>query len=437
MSMIVSFKHVADRPNTIVEVVIGESRLCLEVEEEDLVERMVLFTRLMGVHVGSTLSVSIESTLSTDKYSENEYLMRITENLLKELEGSLQREQLMDGIPSNDHDMPTQSTICVVRQMRGKCDHCSDLEHIRNLRMSDGREPQAIVFQLPPRWNHPEAVLGRNPRTVSPVDNVEDGGSCSGFLMVLAVLVDHLGLRHRKYGAGTVIDDCRVLTAGHIIWCREFGLAQSITVRRDARAGSDGRCVDTGVVHFQWAKDSSAKNDFAILHVSKAFPRGVRRMKYETTPISDDQTGVKIYGFPYDMLRHEDEQTYNQLCFSHSDVHYTCGSPLLCHDGDTEPGNSGGPLVGPSETVIAIHRGSGCKAVEIYENGRKTKKFIRTNKAVAINHNGNDVEKFIKYMAAMLGDLSVQDPRIIRSVNLLHHGWEVSGFGWDENKVTL
>ncbi|KAI0894082.1 trypsin-like cysteine/serine peptidase domain-containing protein [Annulohypoxylon nitens] len=437
MPVIVSFKHVADQPHTIVKVGIKQTHLSLDVRHINLVEIMVVFTELLEIHAGSTLSVSIESAVSAEKYSENEDLMHITEYLLERLDESFKRKQLIGGTPSYHHGMPTQPGTCVVRRVWGKCNRCLDQEHIQNLRLSDGRAPQAIAFQLPPRRNYPEAALGRNPRAESPVVNVEDGGSCSGFVMVLAVFVNHMGFELTKYGTGTVIDDRRVLTAGHVFWSRKFGLAQSITIRRDARVGFDDRCVDAGVTHFQWVKKFSAKNDLAVLHVSKVFPRGVRRMKYEKTPISGDQTRVKIYGFPNDMSRDEDGHMCFPLCFSHSDVQYRCGRPLLYHDGDTEEGNSGGPLVNSSDAVIAIHIGSGFKTLVVHENGRKVTKSIRTNKAVAINHHGNDVEKFTRYMAAMFDDLSVQNPRIIRSVSLLHRGWKVSGFGWDENKVVL
>ncbi|OTB14486.1 hypothetical protein K445DRAFT_131375 [Daldinia sp. EC12] len=75
------------------------------------------------------------------------------------------------------------------------------------------------------------------------------------------------------------------------------------------------------------------------------------------------------------------------LCYSRSTVTYVpTTSTMLDHNGDTEGGNSGGPVVDDeSGKVIALHRG--CSKVNV-----RSKEWI--NKAVALLFKGNDPEKF-------------------------------------------
>lgn len=135
------------------------------------------------------------------------------------------------------------------------------------------------------------------------------------------------------------IDDEYFMTVGHIIWDRRLGLAVSIKLYQDNRAGSDVYHVDSGAITFGWANALDTKNDFAILHVSTRFKSGIRPMRYTELPVALATTNAHVYGFSSDMPRDRNNNWLPYLSYSCATVEWI-PNPYdeLDHNGDTYEG---------------------------------------------------------------------------------------------------
>ncbi|KAI1085913.1 trypsin-like cysteine/serine peptidase domain-containing protein [Rostrohypoxylon terebratum] len=275
-----------------------------------------------------------------------------------------------------------------------------------------GQAPKAIVFRQPLRTENEEALLDVNRRKVSSAIDVVNGGRFSGIVRIVATFVDSLGQECLSNGSGVIIDHEHVMTVGHTIWHLNYGLAVAIAIHRDIRTGSDIYRVDAGAVHFLWAGTFSTKNDFAILHVLTRFHHGIKPMKYAGASTTFATTNASIYGFSKDMPKDENGNWISHLSYSYALVQWVPGNVgLLDHDGDTNKGASGGPVVDDLGVVIALHRGN-------YQLGGK-----EGNTAVAVNHLGNNVEKFKEALTVVMGVISEEESQVIQGDKFEFHGW--------------
>ncbi|XDG07470.1 hypothetical protein ABKA04_007085 [Annulohypoxylon sp. FPYF3050] len=286
--------------------------------------------------------------------------------------------------------------------------------------MADGRRPQIVVFQETPP-THLNESLGDKYRQICEEDTVQDGGLLSGVVMVTAVFKNNLGESKCISGTGFVIDDHHILTAGHIIWCNQLGLARNIQIHRDCRSLSREYYVDAGAVHFNWANDFWGANDQALLHVSTPFPQKIKRMEYSQTPTLGDDFTVKTYGFPCDLPKGRTGLWPAHVSHTEGHARYTLGDLFLLHRGHTNLGNSGGPVVdGSSGEAIAVHVGTDL----LHPQGS----VDSVGFATAINRNGNNIEKCISSItiSTKLGPAEI--PEVGKSSAFKYYGWSVACF---------
>ncbi|KAI0387711.1 trypsin-like cysteine/serine peptidase domain-containing protein [Hypomontagnella monticulosa] len=285
-----------------------------------------------------------------------------------------------------------------------------------------GLPPHALAFKLPQKFIEDEALLDENPIELNPATDVQNGGTYSGVVQVRSVFGKRMGHSNIRRGSAVVIDREHIMTVAHNIWHERDGIAKSIQILRDCRADPyevDSRLVDAGVVNYQWPISFSDEHDFAILHVSEPLHRGIQSMEYKQTPVAGGIHDVKIYGFPFNMFDNHNGEYLGRLCHSQGQVEYHCIDGLLDHNGDTEKGSSGGPVVESSGSVVAIHKGT----------MRDSRRRPIINIAVLINRHGNDVEKFMQALAVINGTSGSLE--IAQSDNFMLEGHEAVCLGWE------
>ncbi|KAI1805306.1 hypothetical protein F4811DRAFT_551948 [Daldinia bambusicola] len=273
---------------------------------------------------------------------------------------------------------------------------------------------QAVAFRGASSGN--EAILEENPIVDSPEETVQDRGPVSGVMMVKATF-EGRGRRRVLKSTGVAINHSYIMTVAHAIWDSEFGLASSIKVIRDVRVGpsqENMRYVDAGAVHYRWAKnpgctsESTRKNDFAVLHVSEPFHRGIQPMAYKEPPAHP--TDVSIYGFP----RGEPRLRYSLS----RQVKYAPNiSGLLGHKGDTNHGSSGGPVIEISSGIaFGLHQGF----------AKKTSTTPLINKAVLLQIHGNDPHRFMQFIDDFTEENSMGDSSVVKGDEFPFGTWDAA-----------
>ncbi|KAI0413565.1 trypsin-like cysteine/serine peptidase domain-containing protein [Xylaria grammica] len=221
-------------------------------------------------------------------------------------------------------------------------------------------------------------------------------------------------------GSGFLIDDWTVVTVGHLL-VNHCGCARGMRIW--AGRGGDENTIESRdgmyvAVHNGWFEGYSECNDLAFIRLSEPF-NTVNPLEYKQTPITHNGVDAAIYGYPCDLPENSSARG-NRLCVSRSSVRYGWSNSTLMleHEGDTERGNSGGPVVDHMGTVIALHRGW-APAVGGY----------KVNEAVAINHGGNDFEAFLLILEYMSWE-GGEGAKVSEEVKMLGKVKEVGGFAF-------
>ncbi|RYP43084.1 hypothetical protein DL768_010099 [Monosporascus sp. mg162] len=242
--------------------------------------------------------------------------------------------------------------------------------------------PKAVAWPLRPDAS--EAILGKNPRNVVAMKEMAYNGPLRGVVKIISKFRGG----HTVIGTGVLINGCTVATVGHLL-IDEDSFAKNVVILAGKGGGPgsvesrDGICA---AVHHRWYNERWEPNDLGFVHLWEQFDT-VNPIKFGQTPLSAN--GV-ICGYSGDMPYYAKG---DRLCKSMSPVRYIPHPPpgMVEHEGDTEKGNSGGPVFDAEGTVIALHRGWAYKA-----HGKKI------NEAVAINRDGNDFAPFGSVLAYMV-----------------------------------
>ncbi|KAI1384095.1 trypsin-like cysteine/serine peptidase domain-containing protein [Hypoxylon trugodes] len=261
-----------------------------------------------------------------------------------------------------------------------------------------------------------EASLKKNPLRVVDVEEIQPGKTPHGayvdlvliFLSVLTLstpvvrIIAWLSNMECSSGTGTVIDNYTVVTAAHVL-VSDSGHAVSVQV-----IAEEGRNIES-----RYCK------------LDKPFDT-VQPIECQQCPITKENDAyTTIYGFPKDTSVFA---PCGQLCMSESPFHYNPTSKMIEHEGDTEEGNSGGPLIDSSGKVFALH--SGC----VHD---KTKDMV--NLAVMIDRDGNNIAALLQVLN---GEQSIEsstapNQQSGNSIRLVRKAQGVDGliFVWRDGEI--
>ncbi|GAW20542.1 hypothetical protein ANO14919_100500 [Xylariales sp. No.14919] len=280
----------------------------------------------------------------------------------------------------------------------------------RDVTSRDGPSPTmpiAVAWKLETGFS--EVLLNKNQRAVVPLEEIKIGSLLRGVVRISVRLQTG-----PVFGTGVLIDDLTVATVGHLL-VDTYGNVQGVTIWAGQGDGDNTIEDRDGIyvaVHNRWYRERRNSNDLAFIRLSKPFGKA-NPIKYMQTPVTHNGIDASIYGFPYDLPEKGNERG-KRLCVSESAVRYSLSDSvgMLEHEGDTEKGTSGGPVLNAEGVVIALHRGWDSKV----GGGR-------INQAVSIDRDGNDFSAFrmiLDYMAQREND----------RVKILGEVKEVGGFAF-------
>ncbi|KAI0434845.1 trypsin-like cysteine/serine peptidase domain-containing protein [Xylaria sp. FL1042] len=293
-------------------------------------------------------------------------------------------KRLRSAVPDSEKEGVLQSVTELLNKPCEKFLHFLQKSDSRDA-TTQGRSshPMAVAWKI--IANFPEAILGKYPRTVVPSEDIMPGYPLRGVVKIIA----DFGGGTVSSGSGVLINEWTVATVGHIL-INNDGHAKTVGILV-GQAGSD-HCTESrkGIyvaVHYKWFEKRSDLNDVAFIRLSKPFDT-VDPIGYMQTPVIENQHNGRIYGFPYDM---PGDAPGDRLCVSNCPIRYSqpCSTGILKHEGDTEKGTSGGPVLDANGTVIALHRGW------TYEG------LGKINQAVAIDRDSNDFWAFCQILEYM------------------------------------
>lgn len=220
---------------------------------------------------------------------------------------------------------------------------------------SDLYDPQ--LFASPEEMGiQPENVIANDNR--QPVTNTKAYPYSA--ICKLVITFENNGRDLMFIGTGFLVDNNKVLTAGHCIYEAQYGMAKSILVVPGA--GSDGsepfgsELVTTENMNVTdlWKETSKTDWDFGVLTLKSDFGSKAGVLKLAESPASHIGTNLKLAGYPYNA---GDDISKLPQMFD-VDLVKSLGTNkvrTIYHEIDSGAGQSGSPILNAGNEVVGIH----------------------------------------------------------------------------------
>ncbi|KAK4222838.1 hypothetical protein QBC38DRAFT_66602 [Podospora fimiseda] len=213
-----------------------------------------------------------------------------------------------------------------------------------------------------------------------------------------------------------------VATAAHNLF--ELGLANSVILT--TKVGTTTETVRYGTYAAAHAGYYSTLrrdvNDIAFILPNQNFP-DVEPLRYQQTPETEKML-IDVFGFPKNAEGLTPVPNGRLFVSTAAYMKYPNTDGEVAHQGNTEQGFSGGPILSSNEpnTVIAVHTGA---------HAAKDFGVHKSNLGAPINRSGNDFEPFHKFLSLVEDNTRAPNDAPARLCQLEKLGPKGVAFTWD------
>lgn len=213
--------------------------------------------------------------------------------------------------------------------------------------------------------------------------------------------IEAIGMKKKQYGTGWFIDPTTIVTAGHVLWNKEYADERNnkgdyIPRRIEIWPGRSGPEMPYGSIVVDsagndrktlripspWVSQGDGNFDFGVIRVNS--PIGKRVGAFSLSSQIAEGNTVRVVGYPNPGPRKDKTMYFHEEKIEYDDVKHppSLRKKRLYYKADTSKGQSGGPIL--------YKDGDQFLAVGIHVYGNKREKF---NWGVRIN---GDIKRFLQ-----------------------------------------
>ncbi|KAI0544946.1 hypothetical protein F4679DRAFT_493250 [Xylaria curta] len=244
---------------------------------------------------------------------------------------------------------------------------------------------------------------------------ISPGAKFSGIYRIVSTFK---GPRRTKVVEGTAfaVGKFHVVTAGHMIWDKKYGPAQSAVLYTDKRSSTNAKGIDcvAVAVHAEWTTSHQLENDFCMVAIAQDFGPGVCFLQLGEAP--QYAKAANVIGFPSDFPTSSPGKELIE-CQGQVRTWQTDAGVILIHNANTSPKSSGSPFC-VGEKVVGVHS--------------SFNRHTRENYAVPVDLNGNNVAQFqsvLRYMTTRYMELSGEIICLGEATHAKYRKQKIFGFG--------
>lgn len=203
-----------------------------------------------------------------------------------------------------------------------------------------------------------ENILGEDTRTV--VENTTE----YPYSTLCKLIIHFVGtdkVSHSFIGTGFFIADNQILTAAHCIYDKTYGgMASSIEIypASDSQGnlpyGSFKVTPQNVRVTSQWISSQPTDQDFGLIILNQAVGKKTGTLTLSSTPTQNIGQEVMVAGYPY-QAGDKVSTLPAKKGYGLFDSLNSSRSRTMYHTVDTQPGQSGSPILNANNEVIGIH----------------------------------------------------------------------------------
>lgn len=293
-----------------------------------------------------------------------------------------------------------------------------------------------------------ENILGEDTRTV--VENTTEYPYSA--ICKLIIRFVHNGVPRTFIGTGFFIGDNQILTAAHCIYDKAYGgMISSIEVypASDSQGnlpyGSFKVTPQNVHVTSKWISSQPLDEDFGLIVLDQAVGKKTGTLSLSANPTENLEQEVMIAGYPYQagdklstLAPKKGYGRFESLNSSRSRIMY--------HAVDTQPGQSGSPILNANNEVIGIHTfgltnylSNGGVLIDDYVRNTISDWTSSGSMIPEENDNTQRQPSIVDPVYRVYNPQSTEHfytPSLEEAKNTINHGWNDEGIAWNNEKAS-